>query len=775
MHDDLPPLLAGMRVRAGYGYSEVLPTIDFETYSEAGYVWHEDLQKWKPLAGMKDKGLFAVGHRVYAEHPTAEVITFSYDMMDGQGVRRWQPGQPNPQALFDWLAAGNACEGHNVAFERSIWMHVCVPKYGWPPLPARSLRCSAAKSRAWGLPGSLEEVGRVLQLATQKDKDGKRLMRKFSMPRDPTLSDRRLRVLPHEDPEEFEAYCRYCDTDVATEHGVSLVVPDLIPDELEFWLCDQEVNYRGIGVDLEAVDSAISIIGQVIRKYDAELYELTGHQVPGASKTKQLSAWLRAQGYPLTKKKGKDEEIDSVDSATVEAALERTDLPAHVRRALEIRQFTGSASVKKAFSMRAHATQAARLHDLFIYHGARTGRDTHADVQPGNLPKDGPSLRWCEDAGCGKPYGQHLENCPWCGASAAFSRKDDWSFEAVEDALHIVRTRSADAVEYFFGDAMLTLTGCTRSFLQADPGNNLISGDYSAIEAVVTAALAGEEWRLQAFRNKEEIYYHGAASVTGKSYQWYMDWSAENGGKKHPDRNKIGKVAELALGFAGGVGAWRNFDSTDTFTDDEVKAIIRKWQAASPAVVELWGGQIRGKPWKPDYYENYGLEGCFVAAILNPNQRFTYRYISFECIDDVLYAILPSGRPMAYHQPRLSWTAPKRFPDWAPTNQISYMTWNTNPAYGPKGWVRIDTHRGKIVENMVQAVARDIMAHAVVNLERAGYPVVLRVHDELASEVPIGYGSEQEFRSIMETLPAWCADWPIRTGAPWTGRRYRKD
>src|SRR5690606_13847787 len=180
-----------------------------------------------------------------------------------------------------------------------------------------------------------------------------------------------------------------------------------------------------------------------------------------------------------------------------------------------------------------------------------------------------PEIRWCTDSGCGRPYNLHSCRCPWCGASDAFSEVRGqigqlWCFEAVESVLEVIMLRSMHALEHFFGDAMLCVTGVIRSLLMAGEGKTLVSSDYSSIEAVVAACLTGEKWRIEAFENREDMYLHGASGVTGKSYQWYQDWAKEHG-RKHPDRSKIGKPAELGCGYGGWIGALRvfGFDGTD--------------------------------------------------------------------------------------------------------------------------------------------------------------------------------------------------------------------
>ncbi|MNE32205.1 hypothetical protein D3C80_1258040 [compost metagenome] len=185
-------------------------------------------------------------------------------------------------------------------------------------------------------------------------------------------------------------------------------------------------------------------------------------------------------------------------------------------------------------------------------------------------------------------------------------------------------------------------------------------------------------------------------------------------------------------------------------------------------IIEMWGGQVRGKPWRPDYPELYGLEGMAIAAVQEPGRAFTYRQISYIVEGDCLFCTLPSGRRIAYQEPRLG---PGR---WPGQFSLSYMTWNTNPTMGPIGWIRKDTFGGRLYENVVQATARDVMRDAVIRLEAADYPVVLRVHDELASEVPKRFGSVEEYERLMVPTAEWCRGWPIRADGGWRGERYRK-
>lgn len=742
------------QVATGIGRATVLPDMDFETYSEAGFDWTGE--KWGSIAGAGKKGgLPVVGATVYAQHPSTEVLCLAYDLKDGHGGRLWVPNMPAPADLFAYLATGGLIEAHNVSFEYAIWRHVCHERMGWPMIDFRQMRDSMAKCRAHSLPGALGKAGAALRLDIQKDKDGARLLRKFSVPRKPTKKDDRRRIKPAEDPTDALALYGYCLQDIKAEAELSANVPDLNDTELEFWINTQACNYRGVGVRPAELQACISILEQAYARYGAELSALTSGAAEYTEVAKLL-AWCETRGVIL----------DSFDDASLTAAL-AGDLPADVRRVLEIRRSIGSAGVKKVYAMQRQATRENRLCNLFNYHGARTGRDTGADVQPQNLVKAGPRLKWC--GVCGKAFAS-AQTCSHCSASAVDVPERPWSWEAVDEAINTIRTGNLDEVERIYGDAVLTVSGCVRGLFVAAPGHDLICSDYSSIEAVVTAVLSGEQWRIDAFHRKEDIYLKSASTITKTPYEGYLEYK-ERTGDKHPDRNKIGKPAELGLGFGGWLAAWRQFDRSDTFTDEQVKENIKAWRAASPAIVEMWGGQLRGKPWNPDGYELFGLEGAAIAAVQNPGQAFAYRLISFGVYDDVLYCRLPSGRFLTYHRPRLATVV--KFDRHQ--LQLTYEGWNSNPKMGAVGWQRLQTYGGRLMENVVQATARDIMAHANNMLERRGYPVVLRVHDEIICEVPEGFGSIEEFENIMMDLPDWAADWPICAAGGWRGKRYRKD
>ena len=266
-------LPAGTRLFAGMGRAEVLPDLDFETYSEAGQVWNDATQKWDCPPGATKKGLTVVGAAVYAEHPSTEVLSLYYDLKNGKGRRFWCPGMENPEELFEHVYQFPV-EAWNVAFERWIWNKVCVPKYGWPPLPIKATRCAMAKSRASCYPGALGKSAEVMRLVNQKDADGDRLLKKFSMPRNPTKSDPRRRIRPEDDPIDAAKLYAYNEQDIIAEAEASSRCPDLEGEELEFWICDQRINTRGVQVDTVSDDDCIAVINQAHAKYNADFLNI---------------------------------------------------------------------------------------------------------------------------------------------------------------------------------------------------------------------------------------------------------------------------------------------------------------------------------------------------------------------------------------------------------------------------------------------------------------------------------------------------------------------
>jgi DNA polymerase len=675
--------------------------MDFETYSEAGYRWDDYARKWRNITKNKG-GISVVGASVYSEHPSAEGLCLGYDLCDGVGVRLWAYGLPNPQELFNYLAKGGLIEAANSAFEYYIWNNVMVPKCGWPPLLYEQLRDVYAAARAWAVPGSLKEAGKVLNLKEQKDKKGDLLIRKLSIPRSPTKADESLRATPDRYPKEFRDFYQYCIQDVKAEMELAANVPPLSPVEEQLWLLDQKINYRGVHIDTESLEACIRMINQAEHMYTEELQSITHGEIMTGSEVSKMLKWVNARGLSM----------GSMDEETITETLEHPNLSYDCKRILKLRQALASQSIKKLFTIQRTLSRDGRLRNLFVYCGAdRTGRFAGRGPQPQNLPSKAP--------------------------------------KNVEETISDIKTLSVEALEDKYGGVYNIVGRCLRSLFVAAPGKELICSDYSAIEAVVLAELAGESWRQEVFRSHGKIYEMSASRISGVPFEDFITCKGE-----HPLRKQLGKVAELASGYGGGVAAWKVFGADKFMTDDQIQMRVKQWRNDSPMIVKFW----------------HELERAAKRALKSPGTTPTYRYISYTYTGGVLYCTLPSGRHLAYHQPLIT---PKELPWGAMGEEISYMGWNTDPKKGPRGWIRLRTWGGKLVENVTQAVARDILTHAMPLIENAGYHIVLHVHDEVVSEVPIGYGSIKEFEQLMGTLPTWAADWPVRASGGWRGHRYR--
>lgn len=752
-----PNVPAFSRYPAGYGISTVLPGFDFETRSAAGYQWNEAKQKWEGLPGAPktSRGLEVVGRRNYIMHPTFRVLSLAYDLYDGHGIRYWYPGMAGPMDLLDYIASGQLIEAWNAGYEFDVWNMRATSWWGWPVLHLQNTRCAMAKARAHAMPGKLDRFGKVANLTYQKDPAGVALLDKFTKPKKPTKKRKGFWIEPHDEPAEFARLLQYNGRDVLSEGEASLRTPDLSETELEIWLVDQSINLRGIQVDVVGLENCIAIVEQAYAKYNAELRTLTGGAVEAASELKELTRWLAGRGIHMDRNSLDEEAVDAMLAKLRKAGATQTA----EYRVLELRGLLGSASIKKLYSFK-HQNYLGRLYDLYTFFGARTGRWTGNGPQPQNLP------------------------------SGIFH-----SLPEVEKALGVISHRCLELVEYYYpkNTALEVIASVLRGLLIAAPGYELICSDYTSIEGVITAALAGEEWSLEVFRTHGMIYEATAAEITGVPFDEFVKHRIDTGGvahyengklmgieggAHHPLRKKLGKFAVLGSGFGGWIGAWKNFGADEYLSDPEIKQSILKWRAKSPMTVKLWGTQKREvAPWQ--YVPEYdGLEGAAVAAVRWPGKAFEYRGIAYQMSvqDDILYCRTPCGGFLTYHRPRLEPSTREWAQPWELS--LSYEGDNKNPKMGPVGWVRMNLYGGKQTENVVQKLGRTVHASGLVNLERANYRPVLHSHDEPCGEVPVGWGTIEEFEALMtriaRTPGTFCYGWPIKAKGGWRGPRYGK-
>ena len=494
--------------------------VDFETYSEAGYA-RNGVGKNARLEGALKYGIQTVGAAAYAMHPSTEVLSLAYDPHDGKGPRLWVPGLPNPYELLSHILGEGLLTAWNSAFEWLIFQYVCQHRYGWPVPRLDQMRCTMSRAKAFSLPSALANSSKIVGDEI-KQADGKRLLNLFSVPRNPTKSDTSLRNFTAGNPMDAQKLYEYNIQDIVTEHEIGHHIPRLSAFELEVWLTDQAVNMRGCAVDTAALQCARNIVADATQHHTARLIEITGGTVGTISETANLREWCGLQGYPMV----------SVDKEHVATALDTPHIPPQVREALEIRVKLSKSSTAKLHSMRNMTCPDGRIRDMFSYAGAgRTSRWAGRGPQPHNLPRSGPDLRRCVT--CHQYYGMHHTICPY--DASRMSIDAEWNPDAAEQAFALIATGDRERLEHVFGDSLEVISGCLRGMFIAGPEKDLISSDYAAIEAVILAELAGEEWRKEVFRTHGRIYELSAAKITG------VAMTAE----RHVHRG-LGKIAELA-------------------------------------------------------------------------------------------------------------------------------------------------------------------------------------------------------------------------------------
>lgn len=704
-------------------------------------------------------------HR-YFEEPNTDVWCMAWAIGDGP-VNLWKMGEPPPPELVEHINAGLPVFAHNAGFERTCFRLVLGPRYGFPVPKLEQFFCTAAMAAAMALPRDLASAAAALGLPQQKDMRGRQVMLQMARPR--RREDCKLEWWDS-DPEKLETLYAYCKQDVVVERELEKRLRPLSDRERRVWLLDQQINERGVPVDVQSVQHATWILHYDYIAACDRLRELTGGVVSTPGQRDRLIDWLATRGIEvgkLDKKVVADalEELGDGEATFAEKeseeAIQGVNDPV-ARQVLQIRQEQSKSSTKKlnAFVERASADRRAR--DNLMYAAASTLRWGGRGIQLQNLPRR--SLKKVKTAD-GKIITQK-----------AFSSSD------LEFAFDALAHRDPNVFKGTVGPPGLILSDMLRGMIKAEPGKKLIKGDYSNIEGRVLAWLAEEQWKLDAFaaadrKEGPDIYLLTAAKIFG------VPASSLNG--ESPER-QVGKVAELACGYGGGVGAFQTMAALYdvTIPDSEAHAIVQEWRTAHSATVRYWERMERA-----------------VAHVLRNGGVARVGKIAFAFKQDFMWAQKPNGEYLCYPDPRVRLVRRIRTIDGKSFSQVASRAGEfVTPSDKKTGaaipfetvipphdavtvmsvnsqtrkWERVGLYGGLLAENLTQAVSRDVMVEGMFAAEAAGYPVILTVHDELITEVE---DDERYSARILERLmvegAAWTAALPLRAEAA-EGYRYSK-
>ncbi|HQM02515.1 MAG TPA: DNA polymerase [Ruminococcus flavefaciens] len=646
-----------------------------------------------------DKDISKCGTYAYTDAPYFDILLFAYSI-DGQPVQVIDTanGEEIPESVLAALADENVVKrAFNCNFER-----VCLSKYlreNHPQyfqsysisedtvgdyLSPESWHCSMIHARTLGLPSSLAEVGEVLGIEQQKMAEGKALIKFFCVPYD-TIDGVPQFHNPKDYPDKWEIFKAYNKRDVEAELEIDrklsrFPVPDFIWQE--FYL-DQEINDRGILVDMQLADKAISLDAEAKEELTVEMKRLTGVENPNS--VYQLLDWLETQGY----------KSDSLGKAQVQELIKTAKEP--VKSALQMRLRLSKSSVKKYTAMKNTACSDNRARGMFSFYGAsRTGRWAGRNVQLQNLPQN------------------HLPD--------------------LSEARELVKYGSFEDVQMLYDDVPDTLSQLIRTAFIPRQGMKFIVADFSAIEARVIAWLAGEEWRMKAFANGEDIYCASASKMFGVPVVKH----GENGHLRQK-----GKCAELACGYGGSVGAMKAMGADSLgLSDAELKQIVTDWREASPHITELW----------------WAVDRAVKKAIKEKTSTETHG-LKFSYEVGFLFIELPSGRRLAYAKPRIG---ENQFGG----ESVTYMGINAQ-----KKWDRLESYGPKFVENCTQGIARDLLMYSMQTLSHCF--IVAHVHDEMIIEASKDMSLEKICQQMART-PKWAEGLILRADG-YECEFYKKD
>ena len=624
-----------------------------------------------------DVDLIRCGVYKYADSPNFEMLLFAYAVDDGDvHIIDIAGGEELPEEIIQAIKSDTVVKtAYNAQFER-----VCLSRYlklsEGEYLNPQSWYCTAVQAAELALPLSLADVGSVLGLERQKMTEGKELIKYFCVPCKPTKSNgNRTRNRPCHDINKWETFKKYCMRDVDVERQIAdkLKMYPISDEEHRLYVLDQIINDRGVLVDSELAEQAVKLNSIQTAVAVEQAYMITGLENPNS--VTQLKQWLKEKGV----------EIESLSKKSVKSLADETD--GDVSEMLKLRLLMAKTSVKKYEAVIRSVCSDNRVHGMMRFCGAnRTGRWSGNILQPQNLPQNHlPDLTLARD---------------------------------------IVKDGDFEMLDMMFGNVPNVLSELIRTVLIPKPNHRFIVADFSAIEARVLAWIAGEQWRIDTFKNGGDIYCASAS----KMFKVPVEKHGVNG-----ELRQKGKISELACGYGGSVGALKNMGAVEMgVQENELQGLINDWRNANPHIVRFW----------------YEVGNAAMKAI-KEKTTVPLGKLVFAYERGILFIRLPSGRRLSYIKPRIG---TNRFGG----DSITYMGINS-----AKKWDRLETFGGKLTENIVQGTARDLLANALINAANAGYDTVFHVHDEIICEVPNGYGSVDELCKLMCIKPEWADGLPL--------------
>lgn len=665
--------------------------LDIETYSEAN---------------LKTQGLYK-----YAEHPSTDLNVVCY-AFDKDPVYVWAPWESLPDevvvaileamddeamlyisvkppvTLHQHIVAAEQVWAHNAMFERVVLNKVAGTKHSFPEITIDQTRCTMAKCAVHGIPQALKFAAEALD-TKRKDEEAINDMRYFAKPRKDGT-----KPTPDDEPERYIRLVKYCIDDVIAERDLDHNIPDLSEREQEIYRLDQRINHRGVMVDQESIFN----VQLLIDEYKTKLVEFCkGITGAGPTQTAALAKWVRANGYP---------QLKNLQAPTIEVAINDAHCPRTVAGVLKCYSTHNMKAVSKYDAMMRAVCEDGRLHGMFQYYGGAPGRWSSRIVQLQNLFR--PVIQ---------------------DASAAIEAFRTWDLDWVR-------------MLYEGTDAMKVFASCVRGVLVAAPGHDLLSFDFSSIEARIAAWLAGDKAKLRIFETHGKVYEAMAARM--------YDMPIENVSKDSSERLH-GKIAELAGQYGGGAAAIvkKAKEEGAEITEGEAEKIKWGWREANKPIVDLWKK----------------LNDACVAAVANPGKGYGIpgKKIMFKVEGRWLYMRLPSGRRIAYLDPEYI-EGDTEFDSGA-----TYMGVNTKT----RKWERVFTYGGRLLQNACEGIARDILVNGLFNMEEAGYETTMTVHDEGVFEIEENFNVMGQAGILMTTPMKWAEGLPVKASG-WRAKRYRK-